>query len=40
MLEKVSRDERVKAQQDKLEAFKHQAQKKFSVATEKLSSNS
>lgn len=39
MLEKVSRDDRVKAQQDKLDAFKHQALKKVSVASEKLSSN-
>ena len=40
MLEKVSRDERVKLQQEKIDAFKHVAAKKFSTAADKLSSNS
>ena len=40
MLEKVSRDERVKLQQEKLDAFKTVVAKKFSTAADKLSSNS
>ena len=40
MLEKVSRDERIKAQQDRIDAFKTVVAKKFSTAADKLNSNS